>query len=218
MSSEGNLKEIKDRFYKCRDFEISNLWQRSIFLTAFLLLCFSGYGTVLKNILEKSEEFNLIYHEIAAFVSIVGMVFSILWIMMGKASKAWYEFYEHQICAIENKKELDIKECYRMGNGIYNTDISKIDSNIFSNNAGIYSPSKINILIGRICMIIWIVVFLIHIYLIGNNLFKILCKDNIIKMYIIFFILLIILFMSIIFTAIINMWAKSSFLSQFKPK
>jgi len=216
--SKCELKEIQDRFYKCRDFEISNLWQRSIFLTAFLLLCFSGYGIIIKYILENLKEVDLFYHEIAAFISIVGIVFSILWIMMGKASKAWYEFYEHQICIIESEEELGIKESYRMGNGTYDIDDNKIDGNIFTNSAGIYSPSKININIGRICMIIWVVIFLIHIYIIGYNIIQNICNDNFSKMHIFFFCLLKILFIVIFITATTNLWAKSGFLSKFKSK
>ena len=215
---ECELKEIQDRFYKCRDFEISNLWQRSILLTAFLLLCFTGYGNIIKYIFENLEMVDFYYHEIAAFISIVGMVFSIFWIMMGKASKAWYEFYEDQICSIENEKELGIKECYRMGNSIYNTDNKKIDGNIFTNNAGIYSPSKINIRIGHLCLIIWVVIFLIHIYLIRCTIIKNICNVNYSKMHIFFFFIFIILFIFIIVTAIKNKWAKSGFLSQFKSE
>ncbi len=39
-----DLKYTLERLYKCRDLEITNLWQRSVFLSVFMLLCFSGYG------------------------------------------------------------------------------------------------------------------------------------------------------------------------------
>lgn len=35
-----SIKEIHETFWRCRDFELSHLWQRSIFLSAFLILCF----------------------------------------------------------------------------------------------------------------------------------------------------------------------------------
>ena len=209
--SKIDLSDIREGFYKCRDFEISNLWQRSIFLSAFLLLCFSGYGIIIKYILENSE--NIIMHELASFLSIVGMVFSILWVMMGKASKAWYEFYEHQICTIEKETDLGIKEDYQMGNGIYNSDTCTIDSNIFTRNAGNYSPSKINIFIGHICMIIWMLTFIIHMCIIGYKMFPNLCSID--KIHPFIFSFLTILFIVVIFTAIKNKWAKSGFLSEF---
>ena len=39
-----SIKEIHEKLWRCRDFELSHLWQRSIFLSAFLILCFTGYG------------------------------------------------------------------------------------------------------------------------------------------------------------------------------
>ncbi|WP_300232445.1 hypothetical protein [uncultured Alistipes sp.] len=39
-----SIKEIHETLWRCRDFELSHLWQRSIFLSAFLILCFTGYG------------------------------------------------------------------------------------------------------------------------------------------------------------------------------
>ena len=39
-----SIKEIHETLWRCRDFELSHLWQRSIFLSAFLILCFTVYG------------------------------------------------------------------------------------------------------------------------------------------------------------------------------
>ena len=39
-----SIKELYAQYWHCRDFEIQNLWQRSIFLGTFLILCFTGYG------------------------------------------------------------------------------------------------------------------------------------------------------------------------------
>lgn len=46
-----SIKEIHETFWRCRDFELSHLWQRSIFLSAFLILCFTGYGSLLITLL-----------------------------------------------------------------------------------------------------------------------------------------------------------------------
>ena len=37
-SKSVSHKELRETFYRLRDFEISNLWQRSIFLSALLVL------------------------------------------------------------------------------------------------------------------------------------------------------------------------------------
>ena len=95
-----SIKEIHETLWRCRDFELSHLWQRSIFLSAFLILCFTGYGSLLMLMFEKP---NLIeYANLLAYaIGILGLVFSCLWIMMGKGSKAWYERYENAISAFE---------------------------------------------------------------------------------------------------------------------
>lgn len=43
-SGELVLRDLYEQYWRCRDFEIKNLWQRSVFLGAFLILCFTGYG------------------------------------------------------------------------------------------------------------------------------------------------------------------------------
>lgn len=94
-----SMKEIRETYYKCRDLEITYLWQRSIFLTAFLVLCFTGYGTVVNTFADSCLTINVILlHEIAMGISIIGITFSLIWIMMVKGSKAWYEVYEDAIC------------------------------------------------------------------------------------------------------------------------
>ena len=100
------------RVWQCRDFELSHLWQRSIFLTAFLILIYSGYGIyiqqLLKPIITSSGDIKWItskpiHHIIALGMCTMGATLSALWIMMAKGSKFWYECYENKICEIEKK-------------------------------------------------------------------------------------------------------------------
>lgn len=60
-----SIKEIHETLWRCRDFELSHLWQRSIFLSAFLILCFTGYGGVLVSMFEKNDSFE--YANLLAF-------------------------------------------------------------------------------------------------------------------------------------------------------
>ena len=159
--SKLSLKELRDNFYKCRNFEISNLWQRSIFLTAFLVLCFTGYGTIVKLLFKKDMNTAIILHFIAFFLSVVGLVIAIIWIFMAKSSKAWYEVYERAIVSIENKEELQIPEEYIMG-CFLNRAKGEIDKSIFSTKPGPYSPSRLNILIGIVLFVVWFVIINIH--------------------------------------------------------
>ena len=90
-------RNIYESLWRGRDFELSHLWQRSIFLTAFIVLAYTGYGFVVMQICEKIFQDNLdslgfIYLNILGLIiALAGVVLSVLWIMMGKGSKAWYE-------------------------------------------------------------------------------------------------------------------------------
>lgn len=50
------IKDIRNSLWRCRDFEFSLLWKRSIFLITILLLCFTGYGVVIMKICDKVEK------------------------------------------------------------------------------------------------------------------------------------------------------------------
>lgn len=169
--SRKELKNVLNRLYKCRDLEISNLWQRSIFLSVFLVLCFTGYGYLLLQIIDSASPdssgsvVELKYLNFAAIaLGCVSSIFSLLWIYMSKASKAWYEVYETAITRFENeyKNILNIPEDYIMG--MMGLPPQKKSNNVFSAKSGAYSPSRINIVIGQVCLCIWIVELLFHIY------------------------------------------------------
>ena len=175
-----SLKEIRETFYRCRDFEIKNLWQRSIFLFGFILACFTGYGAILMALLTSGEQNvdNPIWaNAIECIISLVGIVFSLIWIMMSKGSKAWYEIYEKAIGRIEDKANNDIEHKnsviiksneYKLGN--YCEQYSDyIDDSIFSTKGGRFSPSKINIFIGQTLFVIWCICLLIHSSILFNK-------------------------------------------------
>jgi len=205
-----SLKEIRETFYKLRDFEISNLWQRSIFLSALLVLFFSSYGFLVSKLFEKEIENALVIHELCCAIALLAIVFSIIWIMMAKSSKAWYEVYERRILDIEQEEDLNIPSKYQMGE-YYSTPWS-LDSNLLTTKPGRYSVSKLNTLIGIILMITWIMILIIHyiaaICLFGSTNSKANCVIHTIVL-----VLLVVLFLVILITAALNGWAKSKSLS-----
>lgn len=164
------IKDIHQTFWRCRDFELSNLWQRSIFLSAFLVLCFTGYGAVLIKIPDYLEPKNsnsyLFINFISFVISLLGIVFSILWIKMGKGSKAWYENYERAILAMERNEKYSSKPASKIGGFNYKNlpgyEKSKFNNNILSGEAGEYSVSKINIAIGQVFLIVWSLASILH--------------------------------------------------------
>ena len=84
----------------------------------------------------------LLTHLACSTLAFLGIVFSIIWTMMAKGSKAWYEIYERRICNIED--DLAIPEIYRMNPGAP----WKLENSLWSRESGPYSVSKINILLG----------------------------------------------------------------------
>lgn len=157
-------KMILDNLYRCRDLEINNLWQKSIFLGPILTLCFTGYAALLFSLIEKC---NIKYHFLCLVVCFVSIIFSKLWIYMFKGSKAHYELYERAITDFE-RNQFQIEEKFVMGKFKYNIPI---DEKIFSTNAGVFSPSRINIVIGQVNLVLWILGFIVHILFILLHFF-----------------------------------------------
>ena len=79
---------LYEQFLKCRDLEIEHYWHRMVFMTAFLLACFAGYGGLLVAFID-SEKCTMAFrmaNGVLFSLSIVGIVVSCLWLMMSKGS------------------------------------------------------------------------------------------------------------------------------------
>lgn len=155
-------KTILENLYRCRDLELNNLWQKSIFLAPFLILCFTGYGILLSSMIsngQKDTEVLFKYNFLCLALCLVSIIFSMLWIYMFKGSKAQYELCERAITNYE-QRELKIPYGYAMGTLRHNK--IEFDNNLLSTKAGKFSPSKINIVIGQVSLWLWIVCFVSH--------------------------------------------------------
>lgn len=236
INSKITAKDIRDSLWRCRDFELSHLWQRSIFLTTILLLCFTGYGVVTMKLFDSIEYIvgpsAYILNNIALVLCLVNIVFSCLWIMMAKGSKAWYERYERAIDAFDYNDEYVNDEVIKTGVKEYEKDVRpiggfqytnlkdydkpEIKDCIFSCKGGAYSPSKINIAIGQIAFVIWCLAFGTHYYLSIRDfqLDEAFIKESIpFLLLVLFIIILILIFVSIWFS---DFWMKSSTLGKEK--
>lgn len=150
------LKELRKEFYKIRKFEIQNLWQRSIFLITFIVILITGYANLTEKLLLERDKWltnsdfsDIHIHVICCILAILGFIFSSIWIMMAKGSKAWYEIYEKRICQIE--KELQVRVEYKMQPGAP----WRLDNSFLSTDPGTYSVSRINIMLGQILLFIF---------------------------------------------------------------
>lgn len=202
-------KIILENLYRCRDLELNNLWQKSVFLGTLLVLCFTGYGILILLMIkgEVKENMLLEYNILCFFLCFISAIFSVLWIYMFKGSKAHYELYERAITDFEEKK-LGIEKEFIMGRLNYN---APIDECIFSTNGGKYSPSRINIFIGQMSLFLWILAGLVHFYNISN--YDLIEKiQNLISISFIFLVIFL-FFFSFFILRFINGKVKSSYLT-----
>lgn len=162
-------KDIYKNLWNCRDFELKHFWQRSVFLATFLLACYPGYGILLFKILETNGNKTFgILNVVALTVALLGVALSVLYIMMAKGSKYWYECYEKALYWIErDPKYCDWKVAVDMDNSMYLhgsvPSPERLSPYLMSLKAWRYSPSKINIAIGQISMLLWIIVYAAHV-------------------------------------------------------
>lgn len=157
--------DVYSTLWKCRDLEISMLWTRLTLLGAFMALTYAGYGTLIFKGLEGVRNwahFNLVAVGACSF----GFLFSLLWTVTAKGSKAWFERYEAMLGYVQ--------ETYK-ANGLFDVSgddnlilsyldyakpcvlrrVRPVDANLLSQLAGAYSVSKIPIVIGQVSMIAW---------------------------------------------------------------
>lgn len=181
-SREGTIgySDIYKGLWKCRDFELAHYWQRSVFLTAFLLACYAGYGALIAQYV-TAEKVQLPFgavNGIAFGICIVGILLSLLWIMMAKGSKAWYETYEAAITAFvkrygnpKNAFEGDLSKV--AGFSIRNVaefDQPELSDWLWNSIGGRYSVSRINVALGHLSAVIWFGLALAHIYIASANI------------------------------------------------
>lgn len=173
MDNDNSLspRDIYKCLWMCRDFEIKNLWQRSVFLGAFLLACFAGYGGLAVAAIGRGSQMGMdarwMVNGAAFGICFVGTVLSLLWIMMAKGSKAWYEFYENAIVALANRHSEKFEDPLRDLEGrkwekIDDFEWPEISDSLLNTKGGSYSPSKLNAAVGFVSLGIWIVLAFVH--------------------------------------------------------
>lgn len=171
-----SVKDVYESLCRSRDREIEMVWKRAVFLTAFLIACFTAYGGLLVAYIgsdcQKAVPFTVI--SVASIgIGFVGMLLSIIWIQMAKGSKAWYEHYENVIeCFVKNHSTGELEAFaggdYRklaektQGELANKLEIKKNDKNIFSMSGGRFSVSKIVILLGQLFFCVWMAIVALH--------------------------------------------------------
>lgn len=182
-SRQIGVRDVYERFWACRDFELRNFWQRSIFLGAFLTLSYVGYGTFcLKMLIPMltAKTFGncwVVAHLFAIGIVCFGLIVSALWVLMAKGSKMWYEWQEKAIVAFVHGyapnsafESRAIKDVSDFGIGWTPAfdkewaDVKK-DCRYRSPFGGPFSVSKITICIGQLSLFSWLLLGCAHVLL-----------------------------------------------------
>ena len=187
-------KDLYKELFHCRDFELQHLWQRSVFLAGFMIALFTLYGSFVGdnlnsklnfdvNKIEQSDK-NIVItysanvndnlsnqttnHYFAFFIGCVGIIISQLFIMMIKGSKRWYEqfesalwwFYNNNSDLFDEKLKNNINDYPHFGN-LWD---KRINNSLFNTDAGHYSVSRINIVLGQLLCLVWIGITGFHLF------------------------------------------------------
>lgn len=177
--------EMYKILYQAYADEIKNLWQRSAFLAVFMTLAWGGYGALQMRFMEKFCEANFYAnaYNLASFgLCGVIIVLSLLWV--AKGSKFVQEAHEDKIkhFNFSNFKNLNALFCdldeYEFKNNEHKITKEKVINKDLKDNLLVggellkayrYSPSKINIFLGKFSCVLAIVLFLWHIAYLAFN-------------------------------------------------
>lgn len=95
---ESVLARALDRALDIRKFEIELYWKRATYFWAFLAVTLAGYFTLrAANIDDRAKG------EAQLILSCLGVVFSLTWYFVNRASKFWQENWEHHVNLLEGK-------------------------------------------------------------------------------------------------------------------
>ena len=167
-SNTINEKELWKHLHRKLELEISNLWQRSVFLATFIVLLFTGYGCFFAQVIipDKPQQFadGSSLDFIGLFLACLIVIMGMLWIAMAKGSKYWYEIYEKKIEILEYTiMKGNLQFLYEQE---YNVDLPQKTlvetGGLLSNKPSLYSPSKINIMLGWIVFVVGIFLMIFH--------------------------------------------------------
>ena len=185
--------DVYERLWHCRDFELKNFWQRSVFLGTFLTLSYIGYGMLcMKAVIPllSTREYGLPWEVINLFavgLSCFGLIFSALWILMAKGSKMWYEWQEKAIVAFVRGytpnsafEDEAVRTVADFGIG-WTADFDREWKNVKKDHfyhscaGGPFSVSKITICIGQISLLGWLLIGCFHLILLALDQTKLRC-------------------------------------------
>jgi len=142
-------KKAFEKAWETRNFEIDKFWHRSAYFWGFIALIFGGYIAVVtekSGVLSKETYLDL-------YLILLGIIFSVAWILVIRGSKRWQENWEKHIDYLENKITGPL---YKL---------------LYYKKNKYYSVSGINLILAWVVLIVWL--FILLQYFVNNcNIFS----------------------------------------------
>lgn len=176
MCANCNKEKYKILYTAYAD-EIRNLWQRSVFLVAFMSLAWGGYGALQLKLIDNASKIPATYHYASLGLCAVIIALSLLWVAMARGSKFVQEAHEEHIKNLNydllDQTDTQTNKPKRLFCGLdyYQAKLEKKNKLSFWNPLGIYrfSPSKINIALGWVSFIVSFVLLNVHLFVVVDR-------------------------------------------------
>lgn len=161
-SSQDAYFEIRKTLYSRYEAELNSIFERSKFIWTFIAILFSAYGLLLNQYyIQKSSAYANGHLALTILlIQVLGLLSSILWIALAKASAALEESFVKQIEILENYPLFTFPRDWSLWTSYKGC---ATDQNFLSRQEGQFSSKKINILIAQMCFFIWSGLLLFHI-------------------------------------------------------
>ena len=188
IDQKVHKRDLYEKQWQSRDFEISHLWQRSVFLATSIVLSFTAYVKIYG--VYFSKDYNLSIFTVFVvqnLICIFGFCFAVLWVCMARGSKYIYEGHEggindsHERGFFDNDLDIEIKkERYEdmVSGGTAQTvprhgylPLKDYNYESFSLKGSRFSSSKINIFMGNVFSYAWICLIILNVFLLNESLF-----------------------------------------------
>jgi hypothetical protein len=143
-----------DRALDIRKFEIDLYWKRATYFWAFLAVTLAGYFTLRAAKIDEDAK-----QDALLIVSCLGVVFSVTWYFVNRASKFWQENWEHHVNLLEREVIGPLYETvlgaadirFRKLSGPYPFSVSKLNQILSLSVVGLFLMLVVTTLLRYYC-------------------------------------------------------------------
>jgi hypothetical protein len=136
------LEKAYNKAWENRDFEIDKFWTRAAYFWGFIVLFFGGYITILTG--EHSAK--ALSMHVDLYLLLLGLLFSITWLLVIQGSKSWQRNWEAHIDKLEDF----------VSGPLYKT--------IYFSGNNFYSVSKLNEVMAIVVILVWVGLFVQYLF------------------------------------------------------